>query len=225
MPRIPRRVAWPAGALLFVATLAVVTYSLDALDGDKANVVIAGAALITAVASWLATARASETAEAMRKIERDRWKHEFKPILTFATIPLPAPALDKTMLRFKYDGPAMHKTVTVRLTIVNDGRFRKPGVTQGLTQRQIDDHIWGPYRFELGMEGASADGKSVPPITLSVGDQRGFWLQRNGPPAEGTQDVTDWMEHYLDAPLYLWVEIATDDETWAERRKVPQVGP
>lgn len=225
MRPISRRIGWTVTAAAGLLTLAATTLATDWLSGETANVVIAGAAFLTAVASWHATARASDTAEAMRRIEHDRWRHEFAPVLVFQPVHQPAPHQRKTMLRFKFDGPAMHERVTVRMSIFPDGRFRKPGVTHGLTRQQIEAQVWGPYRFEPGIDGASGDGKSVPEFTLSLGQQRSFWLIETDPPASYPGGQAEWWHHYCESPVRVRVEITAGGETWADIKDVEQWRP
>ncbi|MFE1346657.1 hypothetical protein, partial [Streptomyces sp. NPDC058757] len=65
MSRKTIRRVWPIAAALLLVIAGVVTIRADWLNAEDANVVVAGGALLAALASWAATSRASDTAEAL----------------------------------------------------------------------------------------------------------------------------------------------------------------
>ncbi|MFI0829641.1 hypothetical protein ACH4Q7_35155 [Streptomyces roseolus] len=90
MSRKTIRRIWPAMAGVALVTAGLVTMRSDWLAAEEANVLVAGGALMAALASWAATSRASDTAEALAAIERERWHRELTPELD-VTIVRPGP--------------------------------------------------------------------------------------------------------------------------------------
>ncbi|MFD7861885.1 hypothetical protein [Streptomyces sp. NPDC059783] len=227
MSRNKKRHIWILISALVVAAATAVAARRGWLDADRAGVLTAFLSLVAAVAAWVTSARASDTAEqaseiaeVVARIERDRWHHEITPQLDI-TIHEGGPGTGKAHMHVAFNGPAIHQQIcSVSLTIIDDGRERRPGVTHGLTQDEIDAQIWGSYQFETTNDGASADGRHVPEFALGLGQQRSFWLIQTAAP--GDYPSGNWSVEYGDMPVRVRVElrVASETRSWIYIREV-----
>ncbi|MET7622656.1 hypothetical protein [Streptomyces sp. NPDC005408] len=219
-------------ALSAVAVLALLAGAAWAgwLDKDRASVIAAFLSVIAAAASWEATGRASDTAEEARRtaeivarIESDRWHHEITPEVNIKVNPAGYEG-NTAYMHVAFVGPAIHQEIeSVLLSIMDDGRMRLPGVTHGLNQEQIDAQIWGAYKFESTNDGASDDGRRVPPFVLKLGHQRDFWLTRTSGPED--YPPGNWRADYGGLPVRVRVEctVVGEARSWAYIREVQPV--
>ncbi|TXS19588.1 hypothetical protein EAO71_33795 [Streptomyces sp. ms191] len=157
------------------------------LDGDQLGVIAAVASVIAAVAAWKATSRASDTAEAMAAIERNRWHAELTPQLE-VTVHRPSPGRRATF-KIRLIGPVgleLLDAVTIR--IKDDGVDRTPLTAPPPTAEDVAAQIWGPLCFTPGIDDVAAPGRSTPLFRLEKGDfkvldmtntQAPFWWDDN----------------------------------------------
>ncbi|MFI5752534.1 hypothetical protein ACIBBE_43335 [Streptomyces sp. NPDC051644] len=209
--------------LYVVAAVVIVVGSWKKwFSADNAGVLAAVASLIAAGASWAAADRAGDVAGRVAAIEEDRWRVDFVPEIEF-TLNKSGSGTRKAGLQVEFNGPALHEEVQVRLSILDDGRYRKPG-THGLTKEQIGAQIWGPYKFEPGIDDASADGRGVPEFTLQLGQQRSFFLIETEPPACYPGAQGSWHADYADLPVRVRIQCTASGQKWAYIKSVKPDG-
>ncbi|GLW74942.1 hypothetical protein Kpho02_72390 [Kitasatospora phosalacinea] len=126
--------------------------------------------------------QANATADAVAAIERARWHHDLTPQLAVTITPAGVGA-EQAYLRLTFEGPAsLERLDEVEIIIRDDGYSRPPSPTGSPTQEEIDAQVWGPYRFRPGIDQASADGRSVPPAAVELGEWRQLLLERTRSP-------------------------------------------
>lgn len=170
---------------------------------DGTSAITAVASTLAAIASWRAAQRSNRTAEAVARIERNRWQTEMEP--TF----------DITIVRSQGD----HATLDVQLTgphalrqldeiiidiLASDDQLRDPLNPHGRpTAEDVANHTWGPYRFTPRTDGADEHGKRVAPFALQVGRGRPFAIELTRPPLwqEGDDRNRRWREQWDGKPL------------------------
>lgn len=222
-----RRILSIYGFALIVAIGLVVIDRHGWLTAERASVIAAFLSVIAGAAAWEATGRASDSAEEARKtadivarIESDRWHHEITPQIDI-TIHEGGLGTGKAHMHVAFNGPAVHQRIErMLLAVIDDGRERRPGVTYGLSQEQIDAQVWGPYQFESTNDGASDDGRRVPGFAIGLGQQRDFWLIQTAPP--GDYPPGNWSVEYGDGPVRIRVEchVAGEPRPWVYIREV-----
>jgi hypothetical protein len=168
---------------------------------DGTNAIAATASAVAAIAAWFAAHRSNATAEAVAQIERNRWHTELTPEFEVTATQL-GPGTNKASLRIllkKPPGlPGLTKAI---LRIRDDGYVHMP--LGFVTQETIDATVYGPYRFEPGIDDASADGRTVTSRPIGLGDWDKFALERTLP---GHVDRELWLRTYNNAPIRLSLE-------------------
>jgi hypothetical protein len=171
---------------------------------DVASFSAAALSAVAAVGSWMAARRSNRTAQTVASIERDRWHAELTPIFE-ATIQ--SEEGDRATLDLQLLGPLQLRhldSVEVAITSSDDAD-RTSRTTGGPTEEQINAHVWGPYRFTHGADGADEHGHAVAPFPLRVGRGRPFSIERTRPPAwqEGHDRAERWWDQWRGKPLKL----------------------
>ena len=65
--------------------------------------------------------------------------------------------------------PALERLDAVEVEIRDDGYTHLANLAGGPTQEQIDETIWGPYRFKPGIDGASSNERMMPAVPVELG--------------------------------------------------------
>lgn len=187
---------------------------------DGTNAIAAAASAVAAFAAWFAARRSNATADAVAQIERDRWHTELTPKFDVTATEL-GPGTNKASLRITLKmPPGLPGLTKAVLRIRDDGYTHLP--LGSVTQEMIDATIYGPYRFEPGIDDASADGRTVTSRPIGLGDWDKFALERTMPPHV---DPDLWMDTYLEAPVRLSIECHADGhKPWYVTYEVPVAG-
>lgn len=167
-----------------------------------ASAVAAGAALFAAWRANSAAEHANDTADAVARIERDRWHTELTPQFEITATEL-GPGVNRAALRMTLTGPAgLTRLDAVTITIRDDGYTHLP--CAGVTQEMLDATIFWPYQFEPGVDGADRGGRSVTTNPTQIGD----WVKHSlsGTPVPAWSNLEYWREQYRDEPVRLRLE-------------------
>jgi hypothetical protein len=142
---------------------------------------------VAAAAAWRVAVRSNDTADAVARIEHDRWHADLTPQFDTTATRL-GPGVNRASLRIDLTGPTGLPGLTkVVLKIRNDGYVHQPlGM---VTQEMIDETIYGPYRFEPGIDDASRDGRTVTSRPIGLGDWDKFSISPTLVPEWSNDDL------------------------------------
>jgi hypothetical protein len=169
-----------------------------------------------------AAASANQTAEAVARIERERWHVERTPHFD---IRLGRPEGNRAPLHIYLSGPDhLGQLDEIKIRIDDDDMQHeaRPGDPE-VTQADYDNFVWGPYRFPHGADGADIHGKTVAPFQLDVGRGRPLSMERTRPGhwMRGTTQE-NWEQKYRGHPVRLILTCRRGDEEWVLARPVDQ---
>ncbi|WP_043668300.1 hypothetical protein [Streptomyces xylophagus] len=167
---------------------------------------------IAAVGSWRAAHRANSTADAVGRIERDRWHADLTPQFRVtiergdgdrATLnvhlagPLPLSHLDEVQVEIKQ----------------SDDMDYTPTLPGAATSEQVAAQVWGPYRFVPHVNEADANGQVMPGFPLRVGAGQPRALERTRAPLwwDGNDREARWRDKWLNKPMRLVLICRRDD--------------
>jgi len=194
-----------------------------------ASLVVAVVAIIIALVSVrytrrqaIASGRQAVASEAVTAIESQRRHEELTPVLAITadarpgvrwvdmTVELTGPpglgGLDEVMIRIRDDVPE-----------------RKPA-EGGLTQEQISEVIWGPYRLNPGMRDTDSAGRAHGPFRLPVHEPHPLQLEQTTAPA--WSDPASWHRQYEGKPVRVEVICTREGhEPWVVLREVEVKSP
>ncbi|MGW6927526.1 hypothetical protein ACWGA9_40765 [Streptomyces sp. NPDC054950] len=157
----------------------------------------------TAHQSKRAAEQANATADSVAQIERDRWQYEMTPRFDVTMTRLRRGS-DQASLIVTFEGPpALERLDEIEIEIRDDGYTHGVGLAGGPDEQQIAQTIWGPYRFQPGINDSSADGRLSPAVPLELGEWLKRSLEQSFPPS--WTDRAHWSEQYAGAPVRLWV--------------------
>ncbi|GAX52844.1 hypothetical protein [Streptomyces olivochromogenes] len=172
-----------------------------------ASIIAGTTAVFSAVATggaWLAARRANATADAVARIERDRWHAELTPQFRI-TLERTNNRTDRLSVHLA--GPlSLGSLDEIRVVVMSsDDMDRAPRLAGPPTQDEVDAQVWGPYRFTHGADGADVDGRTIAPFALRVGAGRPFSIEKTSPPPwqEGSDRVERWRDQWLNKPMRL----------------------
>jgi hypothetical protein len=88
----------------------------------------------------------------------------------------------------------------------------------GPNQADINKHVWGPYKFDPGIDGATADGRRRPAFDLNHGSDTKVQMTRtqSQPWSQHEHSAEQWRKQYEDHPVRLTFVCRRngDDITW-----------
>lgn len=172
-----------------------------------------------------AAERANATADAVAQVERDRWHHEMTPQFD-VTITRLGPGSDQASLMLTFEGPAaLERLDDIELEIRDDGYTHGVGHATEEYEREIENTIWGPYRFKPGIDRATRNGRTSPGVPMELGGWIKRALEESFPPS--WTDRAYWRERYGDdSPVRLWVRCRRDGyQPWTLTFNVRVVDP
>ncbi|MFF0426921.1 hypothetical protein ACFYUJ_21215 [Streptomyces sp. NPDC004520] len=223
MSRKTIRQIWPAAVAMALVIAGIVTMRADWLAADDANVLVAGGALLAALASWAATSRASDTAEALALIERERWHRELTPQVE-VEIRRPA-AGERAWFRLKLVGPVgLDRLDSVVVTVRNDEVDRTPLTAPPPTAQDVMRQIWGPLQFTPGIDDVAEPGRETPAFVLERDDVKRFDMRNTRPPFWWTDETATarWRDEYRNQKVRLKIECRVDGhKPWYIYRELP----
>ncbi|MGW4086995.1 hypothetical protein ACWEGS_28585 [Streptomyces sp. NPDC004822] len=165
---------------------------------------------------------AYQTAESVARIERDRWHRELTPQLRLRVDP------NQHKIYVRFDGPVALKQLHLHLHIRDDrDRSEDPVLAGAYTAEQRAAVIWGPYRFQPGIDRADEQGRSAGPFTLAAQDLTLLAVQPTLRPEwfEGPYGEDRWRSQYRTAPLRLWVDCEAEGHNpWRLSFELPWEG-
>lgn len=158
----------------------------------------------------------AEAALQQAKTDAERLHAERLPQFEITLIPYPG---DRAELRVGLIGPEVLCHLDAVTLSIRDDQQRKPVISGGPTQADIDRQIWGPYRFAPGIDGASDDGRTFTSAELQVGDWITYHLVRATAPPWA--DSIQWRKDYDNAPLRLLFQCQREGyQQWRLPREV-----
>ena len=178
---------------------------MDIPWAEAASFSAAALSAVAAVGAWMAAKRSNITADSVAKIESDRWHAELLPKFDVRIERIEG---DRATLDVQLVGPLpLCRLDEVAISIVSsDDQERISRLPSGRpTQQDLDDHVWGPWRFTHGADGADVGGNIVDPVPMQVGRGRPFAIERTRPGfwMEGPNLNEDWRERWRGKPLRL----------------------
>uniref|UniRef100_UPI003F4960A0 hypothetical protein n=1 Tax=Streptomyces sp. CA-141956 TaxID=3240051 RepID=UPI003F4960A0 len=165
---------------------------------------------------------AHQTAEAVARMERDRWHRELTPRIVCRLTNERSSMLE---LAVQYRGPAtLGKLKAVALTIRDDfDRSVAPLLAGGLTAEEIKATIWGPYRFTIHTPEDNT-GRTAEPFSMEPGDEMRFAVTPTYPHRKygGDGNSTQWRTEFLPKDFRLWVACeAEGHKPWKLMADIP----
>ncbi|MEW2317064.1 hypothetical protein [Streptomyces bauhiniae] len=202
-----RRHAWPLGTLALTVLLIAVALGTKRVTSEHVGIIAALGSLVAAVAAWIATARASDTAEAVATIERDRWHYEMTPKIT-PEISFNNPSGMQATLRIVLEGPpALGHLNSVVVRIRDDEFDHTPRTPPPPTIVDVARQIWGPLMLKPGIDDVGPEGRQTPSFEMRPGDVKRFAMDQTAPPP--WQDHMEarimWALEYKDKPVRILV--------------------
>lgn len=177
---------------------------MDIPWGVIASFTTAALSTVAAFGAWRAAHRSAETADAVARIEQDRWHADLLPQFE---ITIDRHEGDRATLNVHLVGPVpLCQLDEINIEIVQSDDMSRVATLPGEpTQEQLDAQVWGPMRFTYGANGADRDGKSVAPFFLAVGKGHPFSIERTRPPhwQQGGDRGARWRDQWLNKPMRL----------------------
>ncbi|MER6374856.1 hypothetical protein ABT255_42340 [Streptomyces mirabilis] len=172
-----------------------------------ASIIAGTTAVFSAVATggaWLAARRANATAEAVARIERERWHADLTPRFS---VNIDRGEGDRATLSVHLAGPLpLGHLDEVRIEVKqSDDMDYTPTLAGGPTPEQVAAQVWGPYRFVPRVNDADENGQVMPGFPLRVGAGQPRALERTRPPhwQEGDDREARWRDKWLNQPMRL----------------------
>ncbi|MFI6341303.1 hypothetical protein [Streptomyces sp. NPDC050535] len=148
--------------------------------------------------------RANATADAVARIERDRWHAALLPQFSVRT---EVGEGDRATLSVRLVGPLpLCRLDEIRIEVAqSDDMDYTPQLAGGSTEEQVTAKVWGPMRFVPGSDGADRNGHTVVPFALAVGRGRPFALERTRSPLwwDGNDREERWRDKWISLPMRL----------------------
>ncbi|MCQ1575353.1 hypothetical protein [Streptomyces parvus] len=188
--------------------------------GDIATLITAGASAVAAFGAWRAAGRSARTAEALTRIEGERWKADRTPQFDLELVETGS---GQALLQLHLTGPdSLERLDSITIKVGDDDRDLS-GVTPalGFTRADLDNFVWGPFKFTHGANGTDEHGRGPAPFPLAVGTGSRFAMQRTypGPWMEGkTQGM--WQGEYVGKPIRLVLTCRRGDMEWTLARQL-----
>jgi hypothetical protein len=184
-----------------------VTLASGKVNAAGLGVIAALGSVVAALASWSATARASDTAAALAAIERDRWHAELTPEFKISVVRL-GPGTQRLRFRLELVGPtALPGLQSVSVRIRDDEVERAPVSAPPPTAEDIAEHIWGPARFVPGIDGVRGNGRTANLWRVARGAAKRLDMEPTQPPFWQTYPEAQlvWLLDYKNEPVRLWI--------------------
>jgi len=175
-------------------------------------------AALIALASAAYTRRQAVATEATAAIEGKRLHDDLTPALAVTCSERPGTRwADMTV---ELTGPAgLDELDEVTVRIRDDMPDRKPRPGSDLTQEQISEVIWGPYRFIAGVRDTGPNGRVHGPFRLPEHEPYPLQLEQTTAPPWTTPGF--WRDQYEGKPVRLEITCRrAGDEPWTLRREV-----
>jgi hypothetical protein len=164
-----------------------------------AFIIIAMAALIAALAGAAYTRRQAVAAERVTAIEDQRRHDELTPEIAITCEERGGTRIaDMTLELTGPAGPDRLDEVTIHIR--DDIPDRRPSPGSQLTQDQISEVIWGPYRLNPGQRGTDQHGRTHGPFSLPRHEPYPISLEQSIPPP---WPGPSWRTQYEDKPVRL----------------------
>ena len=172
----------------------------------------AAVASVAAVGSWRSARSANSTALLLADIERDRRRSELVPHIDIYPHPL---SNGQVRLTVSLVGPpSLEHLASVTITVKDDNKDHRSNLAGGPSDEKVAEQVWGPYAFTPGVNGASANGRTVAPFAFDLGDSRDFEMIPTRPPS-WNQDAVWWAAEYGNARVRLSFRCeSTDGMVW-----------
>jgi hypothetical protein len=171
-----------------------------------------------------AAERSAGTAEELAAIETDRRHEQLTPQLTIEAA-APRQGGDRVRLTVRLEGPdGLDRLDEVSVRVADDRR-RTPTIEGGPTQQQLDETIWGPYRFVPGVDGADRLGRMVPAFPLARGHSRPLEMEPNPAPL-WVSLPGQWIQDYAEQRIRLEIICTREgDPLWRVPKEIDQPQP
>lgn len=187
---------------------------------DTISAAAAGLSAVAAGGAWWAARRSAATAETLASIERDRRHEDLTPDIALS---FTGRFGDNGSITVHLAGPdSLGDLTAVQLEMVNDDMdHRVLNPTPDLTQADADAHVWGPFRFVPGVDGADRNGRQTGAVPLEMGRGRPFAVERTRPGhwMEGMA-ADGWQDRYTHLPIRVRVTCRRGEETWVLAREL-----
>lgn len=214
-------------AFVLLALLAVLAVQQDWVTGDTAAMTIAAASLIAALFAWDTTGRAADiadqshrTAEAVAKIERDRWHAEQTPEFEIDARVL-SPHVMRGVISVGLQGPGWLHHVDRVIVRIDDDFIRQPPPPGTASPEEVAAQIWGPLRFTADSPGVNGSGRATLPFSLTVGQPQRFNVEMTSMPRWWHGTPADWVDRHLGDPVRLVIECRVGEYDYYFHRVVP----
>jgi len=179
---------------------------------DVASFSAAALSAVAAVGAWKAANRSAGTAERVARIERERWHAELTPQVE---LDLVETGLGQAILTVHLAGPDAlgHLDDDMERRLLHEGN--------GVTQADVDAHVWGPFQFSPGVNGTDSHGRGPASFDLKVGTGRPLAMQRTRPGRwmEGKSQGT-WQGEYVGQPIRLLLTCRRGEDEWVLARRM-----
>jgi hypothetical protein len=195
------------------------------------SLIVAVVAIVIALASVSYTRRqavASEAAAAASKstaaLEGERRHEELTPQLAITAAQPDADSRSANLTLELTGPPGLGGLDEVMVRIRDDRPDRKPGPASQLTEEQISEVIWGPYRLNPGMRDTDSAGRAHGPFPLPVHEPYRLELERTIAPSWAPRGW--WAGQYQGEPVRLEVICTREGyEPWVVLREVEVKSP
>jgi hypothetical protein len=188
--------------------------------GTILSTIAALASTGAAVAAWLAAKRSNATAEAVARIERDRWQADLTPQFD---ITLTESSHGQGLLNVHLNGPdhLRHLDEVIIALGNNDMDHTLTHPEPNVTQEDYDNFVWGPFRFRPHVNGTDEHGRSPEPFPLVIGTGRPLAMDRTdrGHWMTGTSQEA-WQLQNAGESIRLELTCRRGDEEWVIARRL-----
>ena len=180
-----------------------------------AALIVAIVAALIALASAAYTRRQAVATEAAAAIEGKRLHDDLTPQLSVTCTERPGTRwADMTVELTGPPGLDVLDVVTIRIR--DDIPDRKPRLGSELTQEQISEVIWGPYRLNPGMRDTESNGRAHGPFRLPKHEPYPVQLEQAIAPSWTTPKF--WRDQYEGKPVRLEITCCrAGHEPWTLR--------
>lgn len=185
------------------------------------GVIAASASALAAFVAWRTSVKANDTAEAVARIERERWHAERSPQFD---ISIEETSAGHARLTVHLNGPDVLGALDeVSVSVGDDDMDHtvRQRYVDGPTQEQVDAFVWGPWRFTPSSDGAGQDGRTVHTDTLVVGRGRPFSMERTYPGFwMNGMSHAQWQHQRSAQPIRLVLKCRRGEEHWVVTKQV-----